>query len=369
MAGWQWYYGFMLRHRSFTECTPEQTFLNRVKGFCRDNVEHFFRNLNAVRSAYPFEPSSIWNMDEIGFSTDPTNMGKIVSIKALKRVGQTKSSERGSMITLALAVSAAGNTLPPFYLFPQQQMSPMYVTHATQETVGYANGSGWMLDLDFVRFINHFTKCTRTSKTNPTLLLLDSHSSHLSVEAIDLAAENGITILTFPPHCSHRMQPLDVSVFGPVKRIYNAMHSAWVKENSGKTMNFIVIPKFVGQALKEGANAENIIAGFRATGIAPFDAAVYKNNVFVSLGLDEANAEASAIEKLYGLDEQRRIIIDPHAANANANNPDNRMATGTIAKPVENASNNLADANIETVELECIKIEPTAFYDPSEWQK
>lgn len=217
MAGWQWYYGFMLRHKNLSLRTPEQTSLNRVKAFCRENVDLFFRNLDAVKANYPFSPSSIWNMDETGFSTVPSKMGKIISIKGLKRVGQITSAERGSMITLAFAVNASGNSLPPFYIFPQKKMSPMYLTHAANETVGYANGSGWMVQPDFVKWMNHFIRYSHSSKVNPTLLLLDNHSSHMSVEAIDLALENGVHMLTFPPHCSHKLQPLDVSVFVPVK--------------------------------------------------------------------------------------------------------------------------------------------------------
>ena len=99
MAGKQWYYGFMLRHKKLSLRMPEKTSLNRSKAFCRENVDHFFRNLDSVLAVQPFTASSIWNMDETGFSTVPTRMGKIVSPKGMKRVGQITSAERGSMIT------------------------------------------------------------------------------------------------------------------------------------------------------------------------------------------------------------------------------------------------------------------------------
>ena len=83
MAGWQWYYEFMLRHKKLSLRTQqtEQTSLNRVKAFCRENVDHFFRNLDFVLETHPFGQSSIWNMDETGFSTVPSRMGKIISLK------------------------------------------------------------------------------------------------------------------------------------------------------------------------------------------------------------------------------------------------------------------------------------------------
>lgn len=56
-----------------------------------------------------------------------------------------------------------------------------------------------------------------STKENPILLLCDNHKSHISIEAIDYARENWIVYLTFPPHTSHKLQPLDVTVFGPFK--------------------------------------------------------------------------------------------------------------------------------------------------------
>lgn len=316
MAGKQWYYGFMMRHNNLCLRTPEQTSIHRVKGFSRENVGHFFTNLEAVLADYPFGPSAIWNMDESGFSTVPTRMGKTISLQGMKRVGQIVSAERGSMITLAFAVSAAGNCLPPFYLFPRKKMSPLYLEHASKESVGYANESGWMTAQDFIKFLQHYIKYTRCSKSAPTLLLLDNHGSHLSVEAIDLAVENGITMLSFPPHCSHRLQPLDVSVFGPVKGVYNKLHNSWMRENAGRALEILHIPMLVKTALLKGATAENIVSGFKATGISPFNPHIFSDTDFISLGEDDVRQEAAAIEAQYSEENQRRIIYQPIQVSA-----------------------------------------------------
>lgn len=87
-------------------------------------------------------------------------------------------------------------------------------------SIGACNGSGCMQQNEFVMFMKHFIKYTNASPANPQLLLLDNHDFHLSIEAIDLANEYAVTMLTFPPHCSHRLQPLDVSIFGPLKACY-----------------------------------------------------------------------------------------------------------------------------------------------------
>lgn len=199
MATKTWYYGFMSRHKEFSLHTPEQTSLNRVKAFCRENVDNFFKNLDKV--VHQFGESSIWNMDETGFSTVPSKMGKVISLKGMKRVGKMASAERGSMITLAFAVSASGNQIPPFYLFPRKNVNTLDREYVTNETVTIANESGWMTQKEFLSWMQHFIEYTGASKERPQLLLLDNHNSNLSVQTIDLAVNSGVTMLTFPPHC------------------------------------------------------------------------------------------------------------------------------------------------------------------------
>nr|CAI5825667.1 unnamed protein product [Callosobruchus analis] len=33
--------------------------------------------------------------------------------------------------------------------------------------------------------------------------------------------ENGIVLLTFPPHCTYKLQPMDQAIFDPVKKPVN----------------------------------------------------------------------------------------------------------------------------------------------------
>ena len=74
-----------------------------------------------------------------------------------------------------------------------------------------------MTDTSFMLLLNHFIMKTRCSVDNKVLLILDKNSSHLSVEIIDHAKQNGITMLSSPPHTSHKLQSLDRTVFGPLK--------------------------------------------------------------------------------------------------------------------------------------------------------
>jgi hypothetical protein len=57
----------------------------------------------------------------------------------------------------------------------------------------------------------------------PVLLIMDSHASHVGTDVIDFARKNDVHLMTFPSHCSHILQPLDLSV-------YNSLKNVWDKE-------------------------------------------------------------------------------------------------------------------------------------------
>ena len=60
-------------------------------------------------------------------------------------------------------------------------------------------------------------------QTGPVVLFLDGHYSHLSLQLIHHAKSKGIHLFSFPPHLTHLLQPLDVGVYGPVKKTWKAI--------------------------------------------------------------------------------------------------------------------------------------------------
>ncbi|XP_058805227.1 uncharacterized protein LOC131672183 [Phymastichus coffea] len=280
-AGMEWYKKFRRRHPQLTLRTPEQTSLNRVKAFCTTKVQKFFDQLGAMYDEHHFPATHVYNMDESGFSTVPTKIGRVITLKGTRRVGKVEAAERGTMITMALTVDANGNSLPPFFLYPRKNMQSCYLDNATSGTDALANGSGWMDQPSFLRYMRHFIAFAKPTPASPVLLLLDNHSSHLSVEALDLAVENGVHILSFPPHCSHRLQPLDVSVFGPVKTFYKLQCSAWQKNNANKGLEIRHLASLICKALDLALTPKTIKSGFRATGIMPFDPDIFSEADYV----------------------------------------------------------------------------------------
>lgn len=74
------------------------------------------------------------------------------------------SGERGSLVTVAVAVSATGNVVQPFFIFPRVHFRDHFLDCATPGSSGAANSSGWMKEPHFLEFLRHFVKHTKCSK-------------------------------------------------------------------------------------------------------------------------------------------------------------------------------------------------------------
>lgn len=90
----------------------------------------------------------------------------------------------------------------------------------------WTNRSGWMKGGHLLELNKTLCGIHKCSTERPCLLLLDNHKSHLSVSGLNYAEENGIVMLSFPLHCSHRLQPLDHTVYGHLKRHVNTVCDA-----------------------------------------------------------------------------------------------------------------------------------------------
>lgn len=136
-------------------------------------------------------------------------------------MGQITASERGCLVTVSCCVNAVGRVLPPAMIFPRVHYKSHMTHGAPTGTLGLATSNGWMNSDLFVKVFKHFVSNIGCSKNKPIIMLMDNHESNLSIDIVDHAIDNGVTIITFPPHCSHRLQPHDVLVYGPLKRYYN----------------------------------------------------------------------------------------------------------------------------------------------------
>lgn len=280
MAGRDWFTSFLKRNPTLAIRSPESTSLSRAMNFNRENVSMYFENLSKIMVDYKFEPQDIYNLDETGINTAP-NPGKIVAKKGCKQVGGINSHERGTLITMCLAVNAIGNSIPPMFIFPRKNYHSHFVNNGPAGCIGAANGSGWMQAEQFLQFLAHFIKFAKPTLDKKVLLIADNHDSHIQMAVIDFCRNNGIVLLSFPPHTSHKLQPLDRTVFGPFKKYFNDAADDWRKNNPGERLNIYHLPGLAAKALPLAATPNNIKNGFKCTGIYPFDRLVFSDEDYL----------------------------------------------------------------------------------------
>ena len=147
---------------------------------------------------------------------------RVIAPTGIKQTGYVTSEERGGLLTMCACVNAFGNSIPPIFVFPRVHFRKFTLKDTPIGSIGATHKSGWMAKEMFVTFMEHFVRYSIFSKEKPVVSLMDNHDTHVSIAAVDLRREKGIIILTLPPHCSHKLQILDRTVFTQLKRYYNA---------------------------------------------------------------------------------------------------------------------------------------------------
>ena len=79
----------------------------------------------------------------------------------------------------------------------------------------------------------------------------------MSIDFIDLAADNGIVVLTILLHTSYKLQPLDICVYVPFKRLYNREIDTWHVSHH----------RSIWKSCSKAASPTNVISRFVTCGI------------------------------------------------------------------------------------------------------
>lgn len=146
----------------------------------------------------------------------------------------------------------------------------------TTSPTGWTNdkiGLEWLINI----FDRH-TKAKARQGRDYRLLIIDGHGSHVNITFLDWCDAHRIIVAVFPSHSTHRLQPLDVSLFGPLSQAY----SNQLIDFFAATQGLVGISKrefwanFL-PAFKASFTEANIESAWKSTGLLPWDPeVVYK---------------------------------------------------------------------------------------------
>jgi hypothetical protein len=91
-----WLFSFLKRKNKLSICT-QATSLSRATSFNKHNDDMFFSNLDK----YNFQYQDIYNVDETAVTT-VQKPSRIIVRKGVRQVGVVTSTERGSLVTVAV---------------------------------------------------------------------------------------------------------------------------------------------------------------------------------------------------------------------------------------------------------------------------
>ena len=236
--------------------------------------------MSAVYQKEKFDASRVFNVDETGMSTVQLHKEKVVAQCGKKQIGKIVSAERGETVTAVVCASASGVFIPPMLIFARKNLNNRLLHGAPPGTVAATSTSGWINCELYLKWLAHFVKHTASSTDRKVLLVLDNHESHVSLQSWEMCRDNGIVVVSLPPHCSHKCQPLDLTFFGPLKTAYYKRCAEWLKMNPGKRITQYEVASLFGDAYCSTAVVQKCINGFKAAGIYPLNSSVIRDEDF-----------------------------------------------------------------------------------------
>ncbi|XP_044717106.1 DDE superfamily endonuclease domain-containing protein [Hirsutella rhossiliensis] len=292
-VGKDWPYSFVRRNSDELGCTWFDGFdIARKRADNASRYRAYYELIGEKIEKYDILPCNTYNVDEKGF--------------LLGVINRTKRDGNRSWITFLACVCQDLTALPPFLIYQGKpgQVQDSWLTEfdpehqaaffTTSET-GWTNhelGKEWLIGV-----FDRFTKEKARNGRDYRLLITDGHSSHVNMDFLEWCDQHRIIVAVFPPHSTHRLQPL-MCPFGPLSTAYTNQLIQW----TAKTQGLIGLSKrefwsLFWNAFGSSFSAENIASGWKRTGLLPFDPEVVLSQIAEKTE-DESESGDSSVDSL-----------------------------------------------------------------------
>lgn len=234
-----------------------------------EELNNFYDELTVTINGVP--PANIFNFDETNLADDPSRKECVVR-RGFRRV-ETKNVSSKQGFSVLFCGNAEGLYLPPMTVYKGETKNVFseWVKYGPKNAVYASTPSGWFNFETFEAwFMNIFLPHAKTLP-GPKVLIGDNAPAHLSITVVNECLANNIRFTTLVPNCTHLLQPLDVAVFRPLKRIWRNVLDEWRKKSRSRQC---LSKSAFSQRLKtvhKSLDGKHLIAGFKACGIVPLN--------------------------------------------------------------------------------------------------
>jgi hypothetical protein len=322
--GKNWTHQFVRRHKDVITSQYLTGFdINRKKADNWGNMKQYFGLVQEKLQQYNYTPGNIYNIDEKGFMIGVIQKTKRIFVKKWFSQGKLQGAAQDgnrTWITLVAGICADGTSLPPALIYPalSGNIQDVWLDDYQPEDGAYFSSSatGWTnneLALDWLtRVFDRATKKKASHGREPRLLFLDGHGSHINMSFLEMCYTLNIHVCAYPPHSTHRLQPLDVSLFSPLATYYSQELDNWIQATQGLCkMNKRQFYKLFKPAYKKAFSEKNIWSGWEQTGLHPFNPARVLNQLSTKPQPQESRptSASSGSRSIFSVSD-RRVVTE-----------------------------------------------------------
>jgi hypothetical protein len=270
--GNEWVSRFIQRHPHLKVAIGRRIESVRIDGATKQVLKEWFDAYKEIVSEQKIKQENTYNMDESGFSIGTMESTRIILDSTLRTKHQAHPG-RQEWVSMIECICADGTILPPLGIFKGKNILQSWIPNKVLNKWFFsANTKGWTSNLHGLEWLKRIFEPTTQAKANgqQRLLICDGHDSHISGSFIAHCLQNRITLLILPPHTSHLLQPLDVAIFGPLKKRLTAALSHLNQAQLIRIQKMEWMDAYI-QARSEVCNSQNIESSWRGAGLFPFN--------------------------------------------------------------------------------------------------
>jgi hypothetical protein len=234
----------------------------------REEVVKFFENFQEAVEGVP--PENLWNFDETNFQDDPKSK-KCLFKKGTRYCERVMNSSKQA-ISVMFCGNATGTMLPPMVVYKALNLYTSWCERGPRGTVYACSKSGWFDGCLFERWFLDLLLPKLKRQPGKKLVLCDNLSSHLSVSVIDACRGNDIAFVCLPAHSTDKLQPLDVGIFGPLKKYWRTTLTDYKLKNPQQAgLNKTDFPRLLEETLQKAQVGRHLPAAFEKCGLHPLN--------------------------------------------------------------------------------------------------
>jgi hypothetical protein len=256
--------------------------LARKKADNKVDLKAYFELARSKMQQYEILPENTYNMDEKGFMLGILNKSKRIFSRSVFEAGELRGTLQDGnreWITCIASICADGTSLPPALIYKADTGNLMdtwvedldcqkHLAFFTSSPTGWTNdkiGYDWLTEV-FERFTQP------KARLRWRLLVVDGHGSHINMRFLQWAIDHKILVLVYPPHSTHRLQPLDVALFSPLSTFYSHNLDQFIADSQGlSSISKRDFFRLFWSAYTKSFTEANINSGWQQTGLYPFN--------------------------------------------------------------------------------------------------